>query len=104
MGGTAPRLPAAMRAPEVCGVVIMTGAVQAPEGQGHGWAWVGWDVVTCLVHRRVKGMGVLAEYQILHRCLLFPGPMWCVAAVATHRPTATAGNNGATLFLSARDK
>ena len=53
---------AAMRAPEVCGVVIMTGAVQAPEGQGHGWAWVGWDVVTCLVHRRVNGMGVLAEY------------------------------------------
>ena len=35
--------------------------MRAPEGQGHGWAWVGWDVVTCLVHRRVNGMGVLAE-------------------------------------------
>ena len=75
---------AAMQAAEGCGVGITTGAHQAPEGQrhgylhllgvwtgaatmrapggqGHGWAWVGWDMVTCLVHRRVNGMGVLAE-------------------------------------------
>ena len=30
--------------------------------------------------------------------------MWCVTSVAIHRPTATAVNNGVTLFPSAPDK